>query len=708
MISRPAVYRIQSGVLCLLIAFLVISPVGVMPYQRQVEHSFAPSYIDHLPINISGDEDFKLQGWPGNGTFDDPYVIANLNITTSVTSILIANTTKHFEICGGWFSASGVVWADGVVTFNNVTNGVIEDCYIDGNHAAITIYDSVNCTISGNQIDSDIVGLLVYNLNSSLFENNIQTSYQIAYPIHIQRATNFIMSNNEFPSVTNDGIRFAHGVNCTLENSRFHNVVTPFAGQFGAVFRECINSSLRGNVFEDFDSGIEVLYGSDNLLFNNTITVPWKGVQLLTTRALVLENEIQTDNVGIDLEISNSCIVEMNNIYGEFSTSIGVSSRVSNDVIFRFNDLHSLYIGIQLQSSIRDRIVENYIYDCLNAISLEEFAGIGYDLNPPIEAIIANNTFISCSLSFTLSNATGLDQEITGNTINGERLGFFFNESTVTLSGYDYGQIILAACYEILIIGGEMHGIILMYSNSCEIVDVSVSNAASGIYLYDSHDCFLNDISAENNDIAIQLDRSSSCAIYRSVIQNNTYGILLDESTYSTVYGCDIIRNYHSIVLIGAHDSTIESNSIIFNEFGLQILRTNNSLIGNNEVLYNFWIGIYLNRLSSGNHIIGNSFGWNGENAECLGRGNMWDNGAGRGNSWSDLEIGATVYVIDDDDVDRFPTLLVESLTNTTNTPTSTKGLFDLSPLQATLASIMIGGLAIVFFAIIVRRKLGK
>lgn len=668
-----------------------------------------PSYTIHQPFNITSDSEFVSQGWPGSGSSESPYMIENLNVTAPITSILIANTTKHFVIRGGWLKADGVVWGDGIVTFDNVTNGKIEECTLIGYHTAITVYDSMNCSFTGNSIGTQIVGLLAHNLNASLFNNNIQIAPATEYPVHVQGANSLIIRDNVFDHVTGDGIRFAFGINCTLESNLFRNTGPTHVGQYGIVYREARGCNLSGNVIEGFESGFEILYGTDNHLYNNNVSAPLIGIRLLTSNLTVTDNKVQTDNIGVDLEISNSCIIEFNDIQGEISQGIGISSRVGNNTLIQGNDLHYLDIGVQLQSSVGDRVIENQIYDCLNAVSLEEYAGIGYEVSPPIDAIIANNSFLGCSLSFSISNASGLDHFISGNTINGDPLGYFFNESIFSLSGNEYGQVILVACSEATILGGDLYGVTLMYSNRCEIINVNVHHSYTGIYLYQSNDCVLNTIEAELNEIAVYFIESYSCSVYRSTIRNNTYGILLDESPYTNVYGCDVYQNYNSLVLIGAHHSSIESNSIRFNNIGIQILRTSDSVVGNNEVIYNLGIGIFLNRLSSDNFIIGNSFGWNGENAECSGNENMWDDGVGRGNSWSDLPSSATWYIIDEDDVDRFPTLLAESQTNTTtDNSTSIKGLFELSPLQATLASIMFGGLGFVFLTILVTRKFRK
>jgi parallel beta-helix repeat protein len=671
-----------------------------------------PAYTVHQPINITSDSDFVDQGWPGLGTSETPYIIEGLNITTSITSILIANTTRHFEIRDCWLSASGVVWGDGIITFDNVTHGSIENSVLIGVHSAITVYDSSNCSFTENAIGTQVLGLLAYNLNESIFSSNIQSEPAIEYPIHVQRANRLVIGNNTFDSVSRDGVRLSFGIDCIFEDNRFYIHGVPYLGQFGLVYRESQNCIMRGNVMDGFDSGLEVLYGSDNQVYNNTLTSLWTGILLRTTNALISDNMIRTEHLGIDVQVSNSCTIELNEIDGIQASSIGIESRVAQNTLIRWNELHSLDVAIQLQGGVDDRILENYVYDCMTAVSLEEFPGIGYEVGPPVGAIIANNTFVDCGFSFTLSEPSGFNHEITGNTINGGLLGYFFNESNIIIDGANYEQVILAACSDAVVFGGDLSGLTLMYCSGCEIVGVNVSFSIWGIHILQSSDCLQSYIEGVNNDVAVNIDRSESCSVYRSHFYDNGYGILLDESPRSRVYGCDIYDNSYGIVLIGAHDSNIETNSIHHNQHGIFILRTNDTLVGNNEVLHNWQMGIYLNRLSNWNYIIGNSFGWNGINAACTGTKNSWDNGIGIGNRWSDFSSADNIYFIDDDDKDRFPSLLGESAPTSTTTGlennTMTKGLFDLSTQQVTVASVLIGSIVILFTVIQTRRKLGR
>ncbi|MGQ4872328.1 MAG: hypothetical protein ACP6IT_10930 [Candidatus Thorarchaeota archaeon] len=58
------------------------------------------AYMHHELVATSSDTDFETQGWLGNWTQDNLYVIEGVNITTSDICILIDDTTAHFVIRG--------------------------------------------------------------------------------------------------------------------------------------------------------------------------------------------------------------------------------------------------------------------------------------------------------------------------------------------------------------------------------------------------------------------------------------------------------------------------------------------------------------------------------------------------------------------------------------------------------------------------------
>ena len=58
------------------------------------------AHMRHEPVATSSDTDFETQGWLGNWTQDNLYVIERVNVTTSDICILIDDTTAHFVIRG--------------------------------------------------------------------------------------------------------------------------------------------------------------------------------------------------------------------------------------------------------------------------------------------------------------------------------------------------------------------------------------------------------------------------------------------------------------------------------------------------------------------------------------------------------------------------------------------------------------------------------
>ena len=61
-------------------------------------------YVEHATIYISSNENFinqaTTEGWPGEGTSSDPYIISNYEIDGSGTGTLIyvSDTTVHFQV----------------------------------------------------------------------------------------------------------------------------------------------------------------------------------------------------------------------------------------------------------------------------------------------------------------------------------------------------------------------------------------------------------------------------------------------------------------------------------------------------------------------------------------------------------------------------------------------------------------------------------
>ncbi len=108
------------------------------------QDSFVPSYITHSPITITSNADFVSQGFSGNGTAEDPYVIEGYNITTTGDCISIQDTDVYFIIRDCLLTAG--TSNDGTVEINSEN---IEDKDKD---ILTTIYIDAHLNIRGVEV----------------------------------------------------------------------------------------------------------------------------------------------------------------------------------------------------------------------------------------------------------------------------------------------------------------------------------------------------------------------------------------------------------------------------------------------------------------------------------------------------------------------------------------------------------------------------
>ncbi|MFW9925678.1 MAG: NosD domain-containing protein, partial [Candidatus Thorarchaeota archaeon] len=127
---------------------------------------YTPSqYQPHSPIEISRNSDFDTLGFAGNGSIENPYIIANFSISSSTaTSISIRDTTAYFIIynCLVEAGSNGVA-----IQFNEVQNGRIESCEIGGGNTGIVLIESSFCTVSNTMIYYCSTGIHLYSTNNS-------------------------------------------------------------------------------------------------------------------------------------------------------------------------------------------------------------------------------------------------------------------------------------------------------------------------------------------------------------------------------------------------------------------------------------------------------------------------------------------------------------------------------------------------------------
>jgi parallel beta-helix repeat protein len=187
-----------------------------------IEPSHAPptSFITHGPIIVQDDLDFESQQWEGNGSYVNPYMIENLNITVdSQICIMIYNVTAHFVIRNSYLSTTGEL-ADNLLILNS-RNGIVDNCSITGGSRGIEIRASTeitvaNCTIYG----TGSMGIAVYlSDRCHIISNSIYGTYT---GIIFHNSANGAVIGNKIYRAETQGISMYFG---TSDNQIFYNFI---------------------------------------------------------------------------------------------------------------------------------------------------------------------------------------------------------------------------------------------------------------------------------------------------------------------------------------------------------------------------------------------------------------------------------------------------------------------------------------------------
>ncbi|MFW9916777.1 MAG: nitrous oxide reductase family maturation protein NosD, partial [Candidatus Thorarchaeota archaeon] len=213
----------------------------------------------HDPIEIVGNNAFvsnaTAQGWLGDGTAGNPYVISGLNISNySETSIAISDTTLYFQILNCLLMSR--VWNG--ISFTNVTNGQIANNSInDNNYYGIALRDSSNCTIINNTLNNNGVGGIDFrdSGNCSITNNTLNDNNE---GISLWNSWNCTITNNTLCKDYWSGIMLSYSGNCTLT----HNTLNYYSW-YGIRLENSCNCTVTHNTLSEKRHGI-YLWGSGN------------------------------------------------------------------------------------------------------------------------------------------------------------------------------------------------------------------------------------------------------------------------------------------------------------------------------------------------------------------------------------------------------------------------------------------------------------
>ncbi|MHA3964715.1 MAG: right-handed parallel beta-helix repeat-containing protein [Candidatus Thorarchaeota archaeon SMTZ1-45] len=394
-----------------------------------------PAGTLHRPIVIDGDANFfdtaMLEGWPGNGSPENPFIIDGLDIDidgSPGSCISISNTRVSFTISNCSLTGASWDWLPGAGIFlENVTSGelVNNTCYSNDEYGIYLRKSSFN-TVSDNTCNNNRFGICLVALHGNNMFNTVSNnscSYNTQCGIYLDAiyatVSNNIVDNNTCTSNGNYGIYFLHSNDNIVGNNTCSS-----NGDYGIFLYNAGSSTV-----------------SDNLCNNNRI-----GIFLYSSGEIIMFNTVSNNSCSNNTQCG---------IYLDANTSLANTNLSNNTVINNTCSSNGEY-GIRLHGSHHNTVTDN---TCNNRV--------GIYLDRSDSNTVANNTCssnseygisLSGSDSNTMSNNTcssngeyGIrlygshHNTVSDNTCNNNRIGIYLDHSDSnivtknTCTSNDYG-----------------------------------------------------------------------------------------------------------------------------------------------------------------------------------------------------------------------------------------------------------------------------
>ncbi len=522
----------RRGIKGAIIVLLLIASIGlplISPQSSEISLSqeapqdFAMQnneFIPHEPIAISSDSDFELQGFPGNGTLNNPYVIEDLYIDYQEyvqehpAAITISHTQVHFIIRDCMLEAGiGPTTPPGTgaegIRLENVSNAYIDHCNLVLFSIGIQLRSASHSQITKNQISECEVGIDGLEIENITFAGN--ELYLNYYGVLVTRCVNTQITSNIIRNNSITGIfPLEEAQNCVISN---------------------------------------------NMIFGHTFGEYPAAITLWNCPGWVIENNVISHNtVALDSTVGNGNRLIRNNtiLYNQYG-----------------------FLGDAISG---DRFIGNHFLNCSTAISIwdsenctfeenlfENITHTGISFSNCYNCTLLNNAFRGTGLGIYGDSPSSWYHHLSGNSVNSKPIGFYYKQSNLILDGNDFAQLIIAICGNVTIQGGEFNrsslGIMLAFSQNCKIRGVRVHDeSVSGIWLR-----YCNSITVE---------RSS---IYRNSNSLATYGGLTLSFVANSVFSGNMIHSNIGDgieVRLGSSivNCTFTNNAIFDNHrFGLNI-----------------------------------------------------------------------------------------------------------------------------------------
>ena len=244
---------------------------------------------------------------------------------------------------------------------------------------------------------------------------------------------------------------------------------------------------------------------------------------------------------GIVIWSSENCVVDSNTVQG--NRDRGILIAYSNGNLVSNNIVSGKFEGIELY----------YSEDCT----------------------ITDNVLANCGVYISGYSDNEWRHEMSNNQINGKPLGYFWNQSSGSIGGADYGQIVLGNCSFMTIRDGNYVdsgvGLQLGFCEDCVIENCTIERSISyGVGFYTSQNCSLLNSTIEGSALyGINIRNSHSCIFIGNNLTDNYLGIYVSSSPNCLFEENSLLEGWRGIVLDQSTNCNFTRNT--FENTGIMI-----------------------------------------------------------------------------------------------------------------------------------------